>query len=150
MIIWHMVNLSAGVSMVDSIVQRVWMNVMHSCFSVEGKSVSLIVIEDSFTWVMSSRVTKSHFRKARVLEKGHQSESSMQISWKCSVNLMSHRMVGLPVMVKSTTWLIEVVFGNFLMQRHWYYSTILIWCIRSITLWKHHKHVFWCHWFSER
>jgi hypothetical protein len=48
MIIWYMVNLPAGVSMVDSIAQCVWMNLMHSCFSTVGKSVSLIVIEDSF------------------------------------------------------------------------------------------------------
>jgi hypothetical protein len=48
MIIWHMENLSAGVSMVDSIVQCVWMNLMHSGFSTSEKSVSLIVIEDSF------------------------------------------------------------------------------------------------------
>jgi hypothetical protein len=48
MIIWHMKNLSAGVSMVDSIVQCVWMNLMHSGFSTSEKSVSLIVIEDSF------------------------------------------------------------------------------------------------------
>jgi hypothetical protein len=36
-------------------------------------------------------VIKSHFRKARVLEKGHQSESSEQISQKCLVNLRSHK-----------------------------------------------------------
>jgi hypothetical protein len=48
MIIWHMANLSAGVSMVDSIVQYVWMNLMHLDFSMVGKSLSLIVIEDSF------------------------------------------------------------------------------------------------------
>jgi hypothetical protein len=39
-----------------------------------------IVIEDSFHCVMSSGVTKSQFRKIRALEKGHQSESSEQIS----------------------------------------------------------------------
>jgi hypothetical protein len=48
MIICHMANLSASVSMVDSIVQCVWMNLIHSGFSTAGKSVSLIVIEDSF------------------------------------------------------------------------------------------------------
>jgi hypothetical protein len=36
------------VSMVDLIVQCVWMTLMHSGFSTTGKSVSLIVIEDSF------------------------------------------------------------------------------------------------------
>jgi hypothetical protein len=80
MIIWHMANLSASVSIVDSIVQCAWMNLMHSGFSMAGKSVSFIVIEDSFPSVTSSRVTKSRLRKARVLEKGHQSESSEQIS----------------------------------------------------------------------
>jgi hypothetical protein len=30
MIIWHMENLLAGVSMVDSIVQYVWMTLIHS------------------------------------------------------------------------------------------------------------------------
>jgi hypothetical protein len=48
MIIWHMANLSAGVSMVDSIVQFAWMNLMHSDFSMVEKSVSLIAIADSF------------------------------------------------------------------------------------------------------
>jgi hypothetical protein len=80
MIIWHMANLSAGVSMVDSIVQCVWTNLIHSGFSTVGKSISLIVIKDSFPCVMSSGVTKSHFKKARALEKGHQSKISKQIS----------------------------------------------------------------------
>jgi hypothetical protein len=31
-----MTNLQAGVSMVDSIVQCVWMNLMHSTFSMVG------------------------------------------------------------------------------------------------------------------
>jgi hypothetical protein len=113
MIIWHMANSLAGVSMVDSIVQCVWMNLMHSGFSTVGKSISLIVIEDSVPWVMSSVVTKSHFRKSRELEKGHQSESSDQISWKCSVILRSHRMVSLKVQQKAQL--------DSLMQRHWYY-----------------------------
>jgi hypothetical protein len=47
MIIWYMANSLAGVSMVDSIVQCVWMTLMHSDFSTVGKSVSLIVIKDS-------------------------------------------------------------------------------------------------------
>jgi hypothetical protein len=75
-----MANSSAGVSMVDSIDQCVWMNLMHSGFTTIGKSVSLIAIKDSFPCVMSLGVTKSHLRKARALEKGHQSESSEQIS----------------------------------------------------------------------
>jgi hypothetical protein len=69
MIIWHMTNLPTGVSMVDSIVQCAWMNMMHLVFSTAGKSISLIAIEDSFPSVTSSGVTKSHLRKARVLEK---------------------------------------------------------------------------------
>jgi hypothetical protein len=48
MIIWHMANLPTVVSMVNSIIQCVWMNQMHSGFSTTGKSVSLIVIKDSF------------------------------------------------------------------------------------------------------
>jgi hypothetical protein len=48
MIIWHMPNSLAGVSMVDPIVQCVWPNLMHLGFSMAGKLVSLIVIEDSF------------------------------------------------------------------------------------------------------
>jgi hypothetical protein len=60
MIIWHATNLSAGVSMVDSIVQCAWMNLMHSTFNMAGKSVSLIVNKDSFPSVMSLGVTKSH------------------------------------------------------------------------------------------
>jgi hypothetical protein len=36
------------VSMVDLIFQYVWMTLMHSGFSTVGKSLSLIVIEDSF------------------------------------------------------------------------------------------------------
>jgi hypothetical protein len=71
MIIWHMANLLAGGSMVDSIVQCARMNLMHSGFSTTGKSVSLIVIKDSFPSVMSLGVTKSHLRKARALERGH-------------------------------------------------------------------------------
>jgi hypothetical protein len=63
MIIWHMANLSAGVSMVDSIVQCAWMNLMHSGFNMTGKLVSLIVIKDSFPSVMSSGVTKSHLKR---------------------------------------------------------------------------------------
>jgi hypothetical protein len=66
--------------MVDSIVRCVWRNMMHSDFSTTEKSVSLIVIKDSFPGVTSLGVTKSHSRKARVLEKGHQSESLEQIS----------------------------------------------------------------------
>jgi hypothetical protein len=41
------------------------MNLMHSNFCTAGKFISLIVIEDSYPLVMSSGVTKSHFRKAR-------------------------------------------------------------------------------------
>jgi hypothetical protein len=74
MIIWHMTNLSAGVSMVDSIVQCVWMNLIHSGRSTTGKSISLIVIEDSFPWVMSSGVTKSHFRKGKSVRKWPQKQ----------------------------------------------------------------------------
>jgi hypothetical protein len=48
MIIWHITNSSASVSMIDSNVQCVWMNLIHSGFSMAGMSVSLIVIEDSF------------------------------------------------------------------------------------------------------
>jgi hypothetical protein len=48
MIIWHMTNFLAGVSMVASIVQCAWMNLMHSGLSMAGRSVSLIVIEDFF------------------------------------------------------------------------------------------------------
>jgi hypothetical protein len=47
-IIWYMANLSADVSMVDSIVQYVWMTLMHLGWSIAGKSLFLIVIEDSF------------------------------------------------------------------------------------------------------
>jgi hypothetical protein len=75
-----MANFLAGVSMVDSIVQCVWMNLMHSGFSMAGKSVSLIVIEYSFPPVTSLGVIKSRLRKASMLEKGHQSESLEQIS----------------------------------------------------------------------
>jgi hypothetical protein len=75
-----MANLPAGVSMVDSIVQCAWMNLMHSGFSTAGKSVSLIVIKDSYPSVMSSGVTKSRLRKVRALEKGYKSESLEQIS----------------------------------------------------------------------
>jgi hypothetical protein len=48
MIIWYMTNLSAGMSMVDSIVQYAWMNLMHLDWSTMGKSLSLIVIKKSF------------------------------------------------------------------------------------------------------
>jgi hypothetical protein len=44
----HMPNLSSGVSMVDSIIQYVWMTLMHSGWSTVGKSLSFIVIKDSF------------------------------------------------------------------------------------------------------
>jgi hypothetical protein len=43
-----MANLPAGVSMVDSIVQCARMNLMHSGLSMVGKSISLIIIEESF------------------------------------------------------------------------------------------------------
>jgi hypothetical protein len=135
MIIWHMVNSSAGVSMIDSIVQFVW-TLMHLGFSTVGKSVSLIIIEDSFPWVTSWEVTKSHFRKARALKKDHQNKSLEQISWKFSVDSRSQRMVGSKVTTKSTIRLIKVIFMNSLIQKHWYYPTIMIWCIRSVTLWK--------------
>jgi hypothetical protein len=46
-----MANLPAGVSMVDSIVQWSWMNLMHSGFNMAGKLVFFIVIEDSFPLV---------------------------------------------------------------------------------------------------
>jgi hypothetical protein len=45
-IILHMTNLSAGVS--SSIVQYVWMTLMHLGWSTAGKSLSLIVTEGSF------------------------------------------------------------------------------------------------------
>jgi hypothetical protein len=81
MIIWHMANLSASVSMVDSIVQYVWKTLMHPGWSMPGKSLSLIVIEDSFTRVSSLGVTtNSHFKKAILLEMGHESEYLEQIS----------------------------------------------------------------------
>jgi hypothetical protein len=48
MIIWHLGNSPASVSMVDSIFKWIWMNLMHSGFSTTGKSVSLIAIENSF------------------------------------------------------------------------------------------------------
>jgi hypothetical protein len=47
-IICHMANLRVGVSTVDSIVQFVWMTLMHLVYSTARKSLSLIVIEDSF------------------------------------------------------------------------------------------------------
>jgi hypothetical protein len=78
-----MANSLVGVSMVDSIVLRVSMTLMHSSFSTVGKPISLIVIEDSIPWVTSLGVTKSHFRKARALEKGDQSESSEQMKSLC-------------------------------------------------------------------
>jgi hypothetical protein len=80
MIIWHMANLSASVSMVDSIVQCAWINLMHPGFSTIGKSVSLITIKDSFRSVTSLGVTKSRLKKARALEKGHQSKILDKIS----------------------------------------------------------------------
>jgi hypothetical protein len=74
-----MTNLPTGVSMVDSIVKCIWMTLMHSGFSTTGKTVSLIIIKDSFPLVMSSGVPKSHFRKSRALQKSQQNESSEQI-----------------------------------------------------------------------
>jgi hypothetical protein len=38
----HMPNLSSGVSMVDSIIQYVWMTLMHSGWSTVGKSLFLL------------------------------------------------------------------------------------------------------------
>jgi hypothetical protein len=35
MVIWHMANLSVSVSMIDSIVQCVWMNMMHLGLSTQ-------------------------------------------------------------------------------------------------------------------
>jgi hypothetical protein len=48
MIIWHITNLSAGVSMVASIVQYVWKTLVHSGWSTAEKSAFLIVIEGFF------------------------------------------------------------------------------------------------------
>jgi hypothetical protein len=49
MIIWHMLFLPASLSTVGSLVQYVWMTLMHSGFNMAEKSLfSLIVIEDSF------------------------------------------------------------------------------------------------------
>jgi hypothetical protein len=89
MIIWHMTNLLAGVSMVDSIVQYVWMTLMYSGWSTAGKQLFFIVIEDSYPWVTHLGVTNDRFWKERPLEIGHQSESSEKISWKCSMTLRS-------------------------------------------------------------
>jgi hypothetical protein len=68
-IIWHMANLLAGVSMVDSIVQRAWMNMMHSGFSTTGKSVSLnhqrfLLFSHEF------RGDKESFKKGKRVRKG--------------------------------------------------------------------------------
>jgi hypothetical protein len=71
-------------------------------------------------------VIKFHLRKARQLEKGHQSENSEQISYKCSIILRSQKMVILKVTVRITNGRIKVVFGNSLMQKHCYYPTTLI------------------------
>jgi hypothetical protein len=38
--------------------------------------------------------------------------------------------------VKIRIGLIKVVFGNSLMQKHWYYPTTSIWCTKSEPLWK--------------
>jgi hypothetical protein len=64
---------------------------------------------------MCSGVTKSHFRKAKALEKGHQSESSIM---KMLGELKESQMVGSKDTTKSTTGLIKVIFENSLMQRH--------------------------------
>jgi hypothetical protein len=40
--------LSAGLSMVGSLVQYVWMTLMHSSCSTIGKSLSLVIIKGSF------------------------------------------------------------------------------------------------------
>jgi hypothetical protein len=48
MIIQHMTFLSAGLSMVGSLVQYVWMTLMHSSCSTTGKSLSLVIIKGSF------------------------------------------------------------------------------------------------------
>jgi hypothetical protein len=48
MIIWYMTNLSPGMSMVNSIIQYAWMTLMHLDWSTMEKSLSLIVIKNSF------------------------------------------------------------------------------------------------------
>jgi hypothetical protein len=80
MITWHMANLPVGVSMVASIVQFVWMTLMHLGWSMEEKPPSLIVIEGSFRRIILSGVTDGRFEKGIMLEKGHRSENWEQIS----------------------------------------------------------------------
>jgi hypothetical protein len=58
---------------------------MHLGWSTAKKSLSLIVIEDSFYGITRLGVKDSHFCKAKPLEKGNQSKNSEQIQWKCSM-----------------------------------------------------------------
>jgi hypothetical protein len=134
MIMSHMANLLFGVSTVGWIVQYVWMTLMHSGWSTIRKSISFIVIEDSFYWITHSGVIDDHFWKAKPLQKGYQMKNSEQISWKCSMTWRSKKMVCSKVTVKITTELIKIFFGNSLIQKHWYYPTTSIWCTRSKTL----------------
>jgi hypothetical protein len=98
---------------------------MYKGWSTVRKSLSLIVIKDFLPWVTLSGVIESRLRKARELEKGHQSENLEQISHKWLMILRSQEMISLKVTVRTTIGLIKVVFGNSLMQRHWYYPTTL-------------------------
>jgi hypothetical protein len=75
-----MENLLVCVSTVDWIIQYVWMTLMHLGCSMAKKSLSLIVIKDSFHQIIHLGITHGHFWKAKPLENGHQSENSGQIS----------------------------------------------------------------------
>jgi hypothetical protein len=52
---------------------------MHLGCTMAQKSLSLIVIEDSFHRITDSGQTHGHFGKTKLLEKGHQSKNSEQI-----------------------------------------------------------------------
>jgi hypothetical protein len=64
-----MTNLPVGVSMVDSIGQCVWMNLMHSDFITTRKSVSLIVI-NFFPLIHEFRDDNELFQKGKSVRKG--------------------------------------------------------------------------------
>jgi hypothetical protein len=61
MIIWNTTDLSVGVSPVNRITQYVWKTLMHLGCSTVRKSLSLIVIEDSFHRITYSGMTHCRF-----------------------------------------------------------------------------------------
>jgi hypothetical protein len=104
-------------------------------YMLSGVCLCVSFVHNSFHRITHLEMTHDHFWKAKPLEKDHRSKKNQgkyhkNARWPEGVR----KIVCLKVTVKITNEHIKVVFGNSLMQKHWYYPTTSIWCIKNETL----------------